>query len=812
MTDHGEVGLGTTFSHAITATITRPFSSVARAPARAFAVSRHARRVRRPTDITLLILTSITLVWFTMRADGEPSGLHAALITLIESIPGFLEPLMALLSDWITVWAVVLMLLAGFRRHWTLVRDQFIAVGGVLVGASLLGRIATGEWPGLVESVLRREVPVDYPPLLLAASVAVVSVSSPHLSRPLRYFGRWTIVLGAIGAAAIGVGIPGHTGGAAALGWAVAAAIHLLFGSPGGLPALDRVRLGLEGMGVDAEPIDVESRGGVVWVRATAADGAPLHVKVYGRDAWDGQLLISLWRFVWYRDAGPTITVSRVQQVEHEAFLTLFAERHDVPVSRVVTAGLDVGGDALLVTESPGVTLANLAGGPSDAQIDAAWAALARLHAAGVVHGWLDLERIRVDGDRVLLSDFASAELERSIDRRLIDQAQLLMSTAITAGLDRALDGADRALGPDGLAALSSFVQPAALPPALRRAAETADLDIDNVRARLSEVTGRTPGDLVKLRRLSIGTVLLTLLFAVACYAFVSSIMDVGLDTIIDALKGASVPILILAWFIGLTPRVANAMALNAATPAHVPLGRLTALQFSITFVNLAMPSSAARAAVVIRFFQRSGVDAPQAVTIGLIDSVSGFLAQISLMAIIMLFGLGSLDLGIAENLSAEGLGTLGIILLIVLVLAVAVLVFVPKVRRAIHAGALKAWHEAKPLLTSPGLLIRVYLYNMLAELLFALCMYTVLRSFGQDVNYFDVVLVNEFVALFAGLMPVPGGVGVTEAALTAGFIAIGVDEATAFAAAITYRVVTFYTPPILGSFAFNWLKRQRYL
>ena len=90
--------------------------------------------------------------------------------------------------------------------------------------------------------------------------------------------------------------------------------------------------------------------------------------------------------------------------------------------------------------------------------------------------------------------------------------------------------------------------------------------------------------------------------------------------------------------------------------------------------------------------------------------------------------------------------------------------------------------------------------------------MYTVLRAFGQDVDYMDVVLVNEFVALFAGLMPVPGGVGVTEAALTAGFVAIGVDESTALAAAITYRVLTYYTPPIIGFGAFRWLQRQQFL
>ncbi len=50
------------------------------------------------------------------------------------------------------------------------------------------------------------------------------------------------------------------------------------------------------------------------------------------------------------------------------------------------------------------------------------------------------------------------------------------------------------------------------------------------------------------------------------------------------------------------------------------------------------------------------------------------------------------------------------------------------------------------------------------------------------------------------------------EAALTAGFTAIGVDSATAMAAAITYRLVTFYLPPCLGYFTLRSLRAQHLL
>ena len=53
---------------------------------------------------------------------------------------------------------------------------------------------------------------------------------------------------------------------------------------------------------------------------------------------------------------------------------------------------------------------------------------------------------------------------------------------------------------------------------------------------------------------------------------------------------------------------------------------------------------------------------------------------------------------------------------------------------------------------------------------------------------------------------------GASEAALTAGLVALGIPSAAAISAAIAYRLVTFYLPPILGSFATRWLKQHQYL
>ena len=101
---------------------------------------------------------------------------------------------------------------------------------------------------------------------------------------------------------------------------------------------------------------------------------------------------------------------------------------------------------------------------------------------------------------------------------------------------------------------------------------------------------------------------------------------------------------------------------------------------------------------------------------------------------------------------------------------------------------------------------------NLGAQLLQAGVLALCLQAFGQTAHFSQLILINTAVSLFAGLMPVPGGMGVTEAGFTVGLQAIGVPSAIAVSTAITYRLVTFYLPPIWGAAAMRWLRRQDYV
>ena len=145
-------------------------------------------------------------------------------------------------------------------------------------------------------------------------------------------------------------------------------------------------------------------------------------------------------------------------------------------------------------------------------------------------------------------------------------------------------------------------------------------------------------------------------------------------------------------------------------------------------------------------------------------------------------------------------------------VVAIAAFALIPALRRRLVEAVGRVREFLVPFLRSPKRVVKALSANMAAELVGAMTLLTVLRAFGQSVSIPDIILVSIGVGLFSGLMPVPGGIGVAEAALTTGFIAVGVPDATAFAAALTCRMVTYYTPPIPGYFAFRWMQRKHYL
>ncbi len=377
----------------------------------------------------LLVIDAFVLIVLVV-ASGATSAAEGELLNLAALLPGLFENAWQILHDLALVWAVGLLLLALLsHRRMRLFRDMLLAAAGAFAISAVAYRFVQHGWPPLLGELTRSGGPPRFPALRLAVTSAVVITASPHLARPLRYAGRWVVAGAAVAAVVLQVSSPGGVVSALVIGSLSAVIVHLIFGSPGGRPSLHQVAAALQELGVDASDLqaaDLQPAG--VWtVHGTGSVGEPLVIKVYGRDAWDSQLAMSVWRFVWYRNSMPTVSVHRIQQVEHEAVLILLAAGAGVAVPAVVAAGESAVGDALLVVRSDATPLDELAD-VDDALLAELWSSLDRAHETGISPGQLDPRRMGRDPQgRGVLLDWVAGETAPTPDQVLQDWRAALL-------------------------------------------------------------------------------------------------------------------------------------------------------------------------------------------------------------------------------------------------------------------------------------------------------------------------------------------------------------------------------------------------
>jgi uncharacterized membrane protein YbhN (UPF0104 family) len=781
-----------------------------------FSSASDAPRARRPTDAVLFAVSFVGILLSLLRAP-EPTQLDRAIENLVRNAPGLFGGVWEVAYDLLVVWPLILLAITLFAHRRKRVFGEMVLALVVSLAYTALAASEIGSDVSAAVSTSDRYLGVR-----LAAATALIATVSPHLSHPLRLVGRWILLLGAAATIALAAAVPVGTFIGFLIGLAGAATIHLLVGSPGGRMTLDDVDRALREMGVEVMNLRDEALDprGVSIVRAESAAGRPVVVKIFGRDARQGQLISSAWSSL--RRRGETVRLgSGMEQVQHEGFVSLLAERGGVPVMPVIAAGAAAEGDALLVLDADARDLSSMEPDVVDDDLlDQFWAAFRRLQDLGIALGRVDGRglAVRLEGSAAIAS-FSDAMLAAYRPAILADQAQLLVSTALVVGQERAVAAAVRVLGNEGTEAFLPYVQPAALDPTTWREVKGRGWELEDLRVRAEQATGSAPAELEELRRVTWGSILKLVLIGLVAYALLSAILDIGIENLVDAFKAAS-----KAWLVGalvLSPlsQVPQAFSTLGATLKRLRFFPVLMLQYGIQFIALAVPSSAARVALEIRFFERVGIPAAGALTIGMIDSFSTFCIQILLIIIITVSGMASLHLFDGSGSDSPAFDRQAITLLVgLLSLALLAALIVPRFRamlkRFIAGLRQKAadGREALQVLRYPNKLLYLLGGNLVAQMLLAIILGMCMRAFGYSASLAELLLINTVVSLFAGFMPVPGGVGVAEAAYTACLVAAGLPVDAATSIAIAYRTVTFYVPPAWGSWAMHWMKEHRYL
>ncbi len=359
---------------------------------------------------------------------------------------------------------------------------------------------------------------------------------------------------------------------------------------------------------------------------------------------------------------------------------------------------------------------------------------------------------------------------------------------------------------------LLPYLQTAAFSPSLRRSLKAADIDIDDLRKLAAARAGVEPPELVKLRRVSIWSVVQIGLLVFATTSIITIATSVDWEQVGSTLVHASWGWLAAALVIGQFARIGQAAATLGTVPVRLPFGPVYTLQLAMGYMNIALPSSVGRMAVSVRFFQLQGLSVTVSVASGVVDAVTTAVVQGAMLLLLLIFSEATLELDL--ELPTGGMQSLLWILLGVLAVTIAI-GFVGPVRRAITTRVRAWWPDvaaALSVLRAKHKLAMLVLGNVAAEFVLAIALGMVARALGYHVSLADLLVIQVSVSLLAGIIPVPGGIGVAELGISVGLAAAGLTPEAALATALAFRIATFYLPPLWGFFALHWLQRNRLL
>jgi uncharacterized membrane protein YbhN (UPF0104 family)/membrane-associated phospholipid phosphatase len=771
------------------------------------------RTERRPTDVALLvsagIVTLLAGMWAQTRSTVDANLFHT-FNDLSDNLVGLAKSVYALGSIWAVLAVTVLLLV---------VRQGRAAWHGALGGAGawavaqllneILGTHSTG---GLGVHVRLGDGP-SFPVANVAAVTGLAFALAPYLVRPLRRVFAIVILLVSAAAMYLGAGFPSDVLGGIVLGFALAALVRVVFGSPGGRPSIAEVKTALTDMGYEVtqigEAVEQVPRASVMDVVFSTGERA--RVDAFGRDQRDARVAAKAWHSLMYHDPGLPVFGSRIQQVEHIGYTLMLAERASVDAARLVRTGVGGADAAVLVTTSPQGTAIGAC--PVEqvtaAVLASAWAQLDRLHTAGIAHGNLDRIRVLVTGDgNVAFDDFTSADATGDQYRYDRDDAAMLVLTAQLVGDERAVAAAVDALGTDRIAEVIPVVQPAALPAGLTKGIKHQGKVLKELRGALATACGVDDVPPLKIKRLTLVNIgmLAGILFALAIA--IPSLEGVDWASVQSEFEHAVWGWAVLALVLYPLVPTAWATALLGCVNRDLPFVPTVLTQLACTFLNLITPNGIGGTALQLDYLHKQGVPVASGGSAMVLSTGVGGAIQMALFLLAAAITATAVD---SSSSSSSGSGTTTLWVIVIVAVVVGVILMVPKIRGKVVPAVQRAASDIWAVLRNPRKAMQLFGGDLAGNLVYPFLLGLCLMAFGAHLSFAQLVVVQIGAGMLGSVAPVPGGIGVQEAALTAGLTAFGIDSNTALATVLVFRGITFVLPPVFGFFTLQWLRRAGY-
>ncbi|MGQ7751944.1 lysylphosphatidylglycerol synthase domain-containing protein [Streptomyces sp. WC2508] len=449
-----------------------------------------AARVHRPSDLMRLligVLAIVVLFSIAAFAHGTTTGLEQDINKGTGQAPDVLIKMAGLVSS-----IAVLLVPVAFAIERLIKRDGLRIADGVLAAVLAHGvTLAADLWvaksaPGTIQDALTQPQPGDAltdPVHGYLAPVIAYMTAVGMARRP-----RWRVVLWVVlllDAFAMLVG--GYTTPfsiilTVLIGWTVAYGTLYAVGSPNVRPTGQHLMAGLRHVGFrpvsamradDAPDSGDQSDRGRRYL-VSLEDGPPLDVTVVDREQQAHGFFYRVWRRLTLRGITQRRSIQSLRQaLEQEALLAYAAIAAGANAPKLIATS-ELGPDAVMLVYE------HIGGRSLDALEDAeitdellhgAWRQVKALQSRRIAHRRLTGDAILVDrSGKVFVTDLRGGEIAAGDLVLRMDVAQLLTTTGLRVGAERAVAGALAVLGPDAVADCLPLLQPIALSRSTRAA------------------------------------------------------------------------------------------------------------------------------------------------------------------------------------------------------------------------------------------------------------------------------------------------------------------------------------------------------
>jgi glycosyltransferase 2 family protein len=777
---------------------------------------RPPRRIRQPVDLgraIVALLGAALLVGLGEVAVGTTSGVEQDILGVSAYIPSWLLDVIAVV---VVLGLLALPLIIAIdqvvRRRSPWILDELLAAAlGFLLAYGLSLVLSAYASRDLLDALTRGEATDLGLPVapFLAALVAFVSATGVA-GRPRLQLLTYITFAGLILESLIGgLSTPLALLVTLLVGRAAGLGVRYALGTPNPRPGGAEIALALRRIGIEAaelravDPQVEDSRRYLV----QTAPGRLYDVAVLDRDQQGAALVYRLWRRIRLRTPMQRRALLSLRAaLEHEALLSYAATAAGARTPRLVGVS-DVGHDAALLAyeKVPGRTLDEVSADEvTDHGLAQVWQQFTILASRRIVPRSLTADRLLLDDAGTLwLIDVRSGDVAASDLQIRLDAAQLLVTTALLVGTERALDAAVDAIGPEQVARALPLLQPIALSGQTRAELRQHRGLLTELRDAALKQLPQADVEPVQVERVRPRTLLTIVGGAVAAYILLSQLGSVDPVSIFSR---ASLSWALIALGFSALTYVAAALSLMGFVPQRLDFIGTFFAQVAGSFVKLVAPPAVGGVAVNARFVQRSGVDPALAVASVGLWQVFAFVFHVALLLLSGLITGSS-----ASNELIPSRSVFYAVVAVVLILAAAFAV--PQARRLLRDRVQPMLTRIIPrlldMLQTPTKLALGIGGNLLLTAAFVLCLYASIQAFGETLPIWSIAVVYLAGSALGSAAPTPGGLGAVEAALSAGLTAAGLPGATAVSAVLLFRLVTFWLPVLPGWLCFTALQRR---